>query len=100
MNTISSGHLDQCLLEMRYCFTVSASRKSHLSEPVMGGRIVLIYLQRCPETFSRIVQTIEFQKDVTEVYRHGYVVRSQRARELKAANSFLVTTLLLIELRK
>src|SRR6185295_4918747 len=72
----------------------------HLPQPVVSGRIVLIQLQRGTETLRRLVQTVQLEKDVAEVYECRDVVRSQCQRESIAVNRIIETSVLLVQLAK
>src|SRR5215216_596403 len=98
MNTIGARYLDQCFLKVIYRFRVAALRHSHLSEPVVSSRIVLIDLQCRAKTLTRIFQTVQFQKDVSEVHERCNIVRPQRARGLITPYGVVETSLLLVQL--
>src|ERR1051326_5201150 len=66
----------------------------------MGRRIVLVQLQRGLETFGRVVQTVQFEKDVSKVDQCSDAVRLQYARGTVPADPIIETTLLMVQLRK
>src|SRR6185436_17603918 len=100
MDTIGARHLGQCLLEMVYRFSIAALRDSHLPQPVVSSCVVLINIQCRAETLLSIFQTVQFEKDVSEVHVDGNVVRPQGTRELVATDRVIEAAFLLVQLCK
>src|SRR6185503_17533411 len=98
MDTIGAWHLRECLLEMVYCFGVVALRRRDLPKPVVSRRVVLIDLQCRVKTLARLIQTVQFEEDISKVYWYCNVIRPQRAGDAIAADRVVKAAFLLVQL--
>src|SRR5690348_4186257 len=63
----------------------------------MSSRSTLIDLECCIKTLRGVLQTVQFQKNVSQVYERCDVIRLQGADELITSDSVFETTLVLIQ---